>query len=358
MGRSWRPRGWKFWLIVAVHVGLPTVGAAVFISERNHDSKSASSAVAAASPAPHRIHALGRLEPRGTVLKVSAPSGNEGACVGRLLVAEGDDVEAGALLAVLDNHDRRAAALAEAEAKRQSAQAKLEQVRQGAKAGDIAAQEASVRLMVEQNKYNLRELERAKTLQTSRQMSQQDLDQRQWNYDRCELERQQAVERLKSIREVRDTDVLIAERDVHAAGAAVQRAEAELAAAEIHAHAAGRVLRLHARPGEKIGDRGLLEMGDVAHMQAVAEVFEADVVRLQAGLAAEIKLGSNGQRLQGEIAELGNLVARKTVLSNDPVSDTDARVLEVRVDLVPADRALVERLSNARVEVTFLPAQN
>jgi HlyD family secretion protein len=46
-------------------------------------------------------------------------------------------------------------------------------------------------------------------------------------------------------------------------------------------------------------------------------------------------------------------VARKSVLTNDPVSDTDARVVEVRVTLAPQSAARVVRLANARVEVTI-----
>ena len=41
------------------------------------------------------------------------------------------------------------------------------------------------------------------------------------------------------------------------------------------------------------------------------------------------------------------------MLTNDPVSDTDARVVEVRVDLDAAHLERVARLSNARVEISF-----
>jgi hypothetical protein len=42
------------------------------------------------------------------------------------------------------------------------------------------------------------------------------------------------------------------------------------------------------------------------------------------------------------------------VLTNDPVSDTDARVVEVRIDLNSDQIESVTRLSNARVEITIL----
>jgi HlyD family secretion protein len=90
-------------------------------------------------------------------------------------------------------------------------------------------------------------------------------------------------------------------------------------------------------------------------MQAVAEVFEGDVGLLSTGQGATVIVDGTRDELRGTIVELGSIVARKVVLTNDPVSDTDARVVEVRVQLEPSSSRRVERLSNARVEVTFDP---
>lgn len=158
---------------------------------------------------------------------------------------------------------------------------------------------------------------------------------------------------LESLREVREVDVAVQEQEVAKAFAALEHTRAELAAAEVRSPSAGRILKIHTRSGERIRDEGLLELGDVQHMQAVAEVFEGDVQFLRPGLTAYIDLKSTQQTYQGQVAEVGFLVARKDVLSNDPVSDTDARVIEVRIDFRAADIPQLERLSNARVEVTI-----
>ncbi len=92
-------------------------------------------------------------------------------------------------------------------------------------------------------------------------------------------------------------------------------------------------------------------MGAVDDMQAVAEVFEADIPLIRIGQKAEVVVDSSGENLLGKVVEIGHLVARKIVLTNDPVSDTDARVIEVRIQLTEGDRQRVERLSNSRVEV-------
>jgi HlyD family secretion protein len=86
-------------------------------------------------------------------------------------------------------------------------------------------------------------------------------------------------------------------------------------------------------------------------MHAVAEVYEGDLLRVRVGERARVTLESSGEVLAGVVVEVGHVVARKAVLSNDPVSDTDARVVEVRIRLDQADSRRVERLSNARVGV-------
>lgn len=299
------------------------------------------------------VHALGRLEPAGTVLKISPQSGNDGTRVERLLVKEGDDIEAGAVVAILDNERLRQAALAEAEARLGLAQSRLEQIKAGAKPGDIAAQQLSVDLQAEQKKVAERELNRARELHSKNVVTREELDNKQWLLDKVTLEHRRAQELLKSIREVRDIDVRVAERDVAAAAAAVQRAQVDLDSSRVRSPAAGRILKVHTYEGEKIDNEGMFELGDVQHMQAVAEVFETDVAYLRHGQKAVVKVDCLKVPLSGEVAEIGHRVGRKVVLTNDPVSDTDARVVEVRIRLTAADVERVTRLSNARVEVSI-----
>lgn len=300
-----------------------------------------------------RVHALGRLEPAGTVLKIAPQSGNEGTRVERLQVQEGDDISAGSVIAVLDNENLRQAALGEAEARLDLAQTRLDQVKAGAKPGDIAAQQFAVEVQAEQKKVAERELKRAQDLHAKNVVTREDLDNKQWLLDRVTLEHRRAQEQYNSIREVRDIDIRVAERDVASAAASVRRAQVDLDSSRVKSPAAGRILKIHTRAGEKIGDQGLLELGDVLHMEAVAEVFESDVGLLRSGLKAVVKVDCLPEPIAGEVVEIGHRVARKVVLTNDPVSDTDARVVEVRIRLLPTQIERVARLSNARVEVSI-----
>lgn len=302
-------------------------------------------------PQRTQVHSLGRLEPASRILELFPESGNEGATVRQLHVAEGEQVESGQLLVTLDNTDRRRAKRAEAEARLRAAEVRLQQVQAGAKSGDIAAQRALVALAERQSELARREADRARQLQARKAISEEQLEEQQWELDRLLLEKQRAEGTLAGLLEIRETDVRAAQSEIDAARASLETASAELAASELRAPIAGRVLRILTYPGERIDPAGLLELANVGVMQAVAEVYEGDVSLLRTGLRAKVVLDASGEELFGVVAEIGNAVARKIVLTNDPVSDTDARVVEVRIDLEAESARRVERLSNARVEV-------
>lgn len=79
------------------------------------------------------VTALGRLEPFGEVIKVSAPSTQGGkGTLAQLLVKEGDKVTRGQIIAILDNRQRLEAAVARAAEDVKVFQTNLAKVRAGA----------------------------------------------------------------------------------------------------------------------------------------------------------------------------------------------------------------------------------
>ncbi|MGJ5629717.1 ABC exporter membrane fusion protein [Nostoc sp. CALU 1950] len=104
----------------------------------------------AVQPVVKTVTALGRLEPNGEVIKLSATSSTEGSLLQKLLVKEGDRVQAGQVIAIMDSRDRLQASLVEAQKQVQVAKSNLDQVKAGAKQGEIGAKQAAVsRLQVE-----------------------------------------------------------------------------------------------------------------------------------------------------------------------------------------------------------------
>ena len=333
---------------------LATVVVAVAVGGAFWRTRSAPAPAPIAPPLELKVHSLGYLEPKSEVIRLAAPSTMEQLRVERLLVREGDAVEADAVLAVLDNFDRRAAAVAEAEARVDIELARLAQIKAGAKPGDLAAQRAMVsraRAIVQQAAVDAQRSERLVERKAS---PVAELDAARLKLDSAKEELRHAEATLESLGEVRTVDVDQQERQIAAAKASLTMARAELATTEVRAPIAGRILNICVRPGERVGNEGIFEIGDTSEMYAVAEVYEADLPRVEIGQVATVRLFTGlGEELQGEVAEIGMLVAKKDVLANDPVADTDARVVEVRIRLQAEDARQVERLSNARVEVTI-----
>lgn len=165
-----------------------------------------------------------------------------------------------------------------------------------------------------------------------------------------EVERQQPLRRRGVVAESTLEDVVLA-RDV--ARAALARAEAELELLTVRAPLAGRVLEVHARPGERVGPDGILELGDTDAMYAVAEVYETDIGRVEVGQPARIRSPALPHELAGAVERVGLKIGKKDVLSTDPVADADARVVEVEVRLLEPE--LASALTNLRVEVLIGP---
>ena len=318
----------------------------------------AAAAISATPPPNFGIGALGRIEPKSKVLHINAPSVLEPAMIEQLLVDVGDHVATGQLLACLDSHRREVADVASASATLNLSEMNLARVLAGAKAGDIVAQQALVDQTQSRLSLAQKKLERAEKLAQNKAISTDDLD-----TARTELETEQRTLRqheatLTALKEIRSVDVDYAQAQIEQAKAALQRAEADVAVTTINSPIDGVVLKINTRIGERVGSDGLLELGDTSEMDVVAEVHETDIIRVRLGQHAEIKLRNWGETLQGHVIEVGRLVGRMDVLSNDPVDDTDARVIEVRIRLNKSSSELVAGMSYARVEVLILPSDS
>ncbi|TBR56972.1 HlyD family secretion protein [Westiellopsis prolifica IICB1] len=101
-----------------------------------------------------KVTALGKLEPEAEVISLSAPLVLDGDRVTELRVKEGDIVQSGQIVAILDARDHLQIAVLQAAKQVRVAQAKLEQVKAGAKVGDIQAQQASIERLEAQSQGN------------------------------------------------------------------------------------------------------------------------------------------------------------------------------------------------------------
>jgi HlyD family secretion protein len=342
-----------------------------------------------AAPEVKTVSALGRLEPDGEVIQVFAPTAVDGARVERLNVQHGQRIRQGEIVAVLDTYARRQAALREAQAQVAVAQSQLQQVKAGAKSGQIQAQQRVVdRLQaelqtetaaqaatiariaaelrnaeLEDRRYQTLQAEGAvsASLRDSKQLTadttRQRLQEAQTELMRIRRSRQTQIAEAKStldqIAEVRSVDVEVARSQLAKAQAGVARAKAELALAVVRSPQDGQVLKIHTRPGELVGNQGIISLGQTQRMVAVAEVYELDVSRIRAGQSATVISKNNAfpEVLHGKVVEVGLEINKKDVLNTDPAAQFDARVVEVKVLLDGLSSRKVAGLTNLSLQV-------
>ena len=134
----------KFWW--GVGLALPVVIAAGILTiAKVEQIRRMNTPIAPSAPVAISVNAIGRLEPMGKVIKLSAPSSGLEAIsrVDRVLVKEGQHVKKGEAVAILDNLTTNQAALSEAKAKLQESRANLARVR-AVSPRDIEAQAAVI----------------------------------------------------------------------------------------------------------------------------------------------------------------------------------------------------------------------
>lgn len=344
----------------------------------------------AVTPVKVAVTALGRLQPEGEITSLSAPNSNSGVRVDRLLVKEGDEVRAGQVLAYLEDYTRSTAALQQALDKLQVAKAKLAQVRSGAKTGDINAQEAAIATLESQFKgdiatqeatiariqaqVNNAQAENDRYQQLYRQgaiaasvadtkaleltTAQQQLTEAQATLKRTQdtfqEQQKQAQAQLNSISEVRTVDVEVAQADVNSAVTSIRQAKADQELTYIKSPINGKILKIHAKTGEVITNTGFAEIGKTSQMYVIAEVYQTDVQKVRVGQKATITSTAFTGVLQGTVKEIGWQVDKQSIFSLNPGSDTDRRIVEVKISIDnPADSERVARLTNLQVDVAI-----
>ena len=334
------------------------------------------------------VTALGRLEPSGEIIQISVSSAAEGNQIDELLVNEGDEIEKGQTIAVLDSRDRLEAALNQAQEQVRVAQANLAQIKAGAKTGEIQAQEAAIarieaersndimaqeatvsRIEAEVNNAQV-EYQRYQTLYRDGAISASERDSKylalktakeqlaeaKANLNRIKSSQQEQLAEAKAtlnkIAEVRPVDVEVAAAEVKQAQAAVKTAQAELNKAYIKSPQTGTVIKVLTRPGEVVSsDEGIVRIGQTSQMYAVAEVYESDISKVKVGQPATVTSSAIAEKLTGTVERIGLEVERQEVVNTDPTANIDAKVVEVKVKLDNKSSQKVAGLTNLQVKV-------
>lgn len=273
-----------------------------------------------------RVSATGHIEPKTSVDISADVSGR----IVELTVEEGDDVDEGDLLLVIDDARFRAAL--------QRAQASL---------ADARAREVQARGRATQAQ---RDFERIRDLKERLP----------------EMVTDSELEALRTEAEVQASLLESARHGVAMAQAGVREAEDQLAKTVIRAPMSGRVTRLNVERGETavVGTMNnpgslLLTVSDLSVMEAVIEVDETDVPQITIGDSVAVRIDAFGEReFVGRVTTIGNSsLTPRSQLSSDQAIDFEVRVtLEgLDVDLRTDLSATADVITEVRNDVLSIP---
>ncbi len=341
---------------------------------------------------PKQVVALGKLIPRGEVIKLSVANA-EDSRVNQILVEEGDRVEKNQVIAILQGYENRQRDLEEAQKSVELAQARLEQTLAGdTKQAELAAQRANISRLESQLRNEIAEkkaaiasgeaqlrqakltYDRNKSLQQDGAVSQQAFDETKERLDMAQgnlnerkaqlsninqslrSEITQEKENLARLQEIRPVDERVTEIELERAAIAVEQRKADLEDTKVKVPISGQILRINTRVGEQVNtQQGIVELGRTEEMYAIAEVYETDISKVKIGQSAVIssEYGGFEGKLQGTVEHLGLQVGGKKLSesSQDPTQDENSRIVEVKIRIDSEDSQKVAGLTNMKVRV-------
>ncbi|MGA1302710.1 MAG: HlyD family efflux transporter periplasmic adaptor subunit [Cyanobium sp.] len=345
--------------------------------------------------APRQVSALGRIEPETKIRRVSVSGSVSGDRIEKLLVQENDEVKQGQALAILNSYGSLKASLDEATEMVAVNRSKLAQVQAGAKQGEIRAQQYQVESLerqlaaekltgdqavasakakaeearIESQRFDklftaggVSELERDR-YRTRASTTQAELakaiEDRAGTQARLRADIEGAKQTLEKIKEVRPEDVVTARNELRQSEAARERAKQEFDFATVRAPQDGRILKIFAWPGSKVGEDGLLEMADTSSMVVTAEVYQSDMGKLTIGQEATITADGFQGSVRAVLFKVLPQVQKQSTFAGTPGENMDQRVYEVKLRLLPTpeQKKKLPFASNLQVNVVFDPSK-
>lgn len=254
------------------------------------------------------VAALGQLNPLGEIRKLAAPTSGKGGTprLSKLLVREGDSIIKDQILAVFDNRP------------------KLE--------ADLRSAQANLNILISEIRIKNREINRYQSLVDKGAVALIVLD------------------KMKD-------DLFISETRISKLQSAIDAINVDLEQTQLKSPIDGIVLQILIREGERPNSSGVINVGANQLMEALIEVYESDIDRVQVGQSVDLiseNGGFNGS-LRGQVSLISPQVRQRRVLATDPTGDADSRIIEVRVKLDNASAQKVSHLTGMKVIARFQP---
>ena len=279
------------------------------------------------------LSALGRVLPRSGIVELHGPAGDT---VQAVNTREGDWVEPGQSLATL-------ASAPAARARQQQAEAELAATRLNNER-DVAMAQGQIATAELEVKYALNRFDRIMAAGNSEFISPDQIESRTLGKQQAEIKLAQAMQNLARVK-------VETGRSLRAAEAEVEAARAVVATAEVRAPLKAQVLKIRARPGAPADRGSLFQLGDTAGMIVVAEVYEADVLKVKPGQKVTVSSAALPKKMTGTVTSVSSMIARNALESIDPNESSQSRIVEVTVQM--DETSPLDRLVLLQVDVTI-----
>jgi multidrug resistance efflux pump len=278
--------------------------------------------------------------PEGTAVIAGDPAG--GSTLLELRIKDGQTVKRDEIIAVLSNYPKADVAVRTAEATLEKVKQIRETMVTGARITQIAMQEAAIRTTIEQNKLSALE----------RRRSSKPLDQKEIETTLAEqtLEKQKATLHLQ--KQSLAADLAMNEIDIANAQASLDSARSNRETALVRSPLDGVVVQIFARQGERIAGGGIAKIVDMRQLRVLADVDELHVGRLAPGGKVEVTFRGSPTIYKGTIARVAPTVKRMQRVEPDGGTSTDARVVQVEIEI--DDPSSMPQVLGRETRVTFL----
>jgi HlyD family secretion protein len=334
------------------------------------------------TPANRQIVSLGRLEPAGGVIEVSALPGERLEYLAPKVKA-GAVVPAGAELGRVGSYALRQAQLDAVQKRLDLAQqqrvqelavaqatvskAEAAQAQAEAKAAEVQAQQAKLQNLKDAADIAQQDLALVEELRSSDLdlLTEQQARRKRNLANRVIKEFEAAEQTFLASLKAAETAVRLAEQNVEFANKSYERAEAidqsealakELKVAQesleqsvLRAPKATdgsrefTILKVSTKPGGFVTQIPILQLGDLTGMVCVAEVYESDAKEIEKDQAATIRSsafsgGFAASGLQGRVVEVGTMITSPALTNRNPLAPSDRSIVEVVIAIDPDEK--------------------
>ena len=318
----------KTW-IAAASIALVAIGVLVFFTHRPPGPPPDP------PTGPARVAAEGKVEAMpGYDIDVS--SGELNGKVDKILAKEGDVVQAGQIVAIMQNDDLKAA-VQRAEGELLVARSRLAEVRSGARAEEIKEATAAWEGAQAMRQEAASQLKRYRDLRAQGMVSAATLDERQRTYDGARAAAEQAEQRKRLLEAgPRAETVALYENQVKLARTALDYNRRLLEKTYVRSPIAGTVIQRYLDEGEGVTPEiPILGIADLERIWLNVEVDETDIGKVKVGDAVEVTSDAyRGTTFKGRVKQISDYVGARKIRPSNPAVNLGIKVVQVKIELL------------------------